>query len=153
MESINIKEKCLDLMEQKHQALKQMLDLTEKTVFTGEQANAEKEVEAFVALYDRRSNILARIEKIDDALGLVEPLDAADMEDFDFQERVIALRTQTMETVREMVRLDKQNVLVYEKLSEFLKGSMRHVKQSKDINSRYFDDFEGAEGGFLDKSN
>ena len=47
----NLKDRCLELFEQKHAALRRMLDVTKQVTFTNDEANAEKEAEAFITLY------------------------------------------------------------------------------------------------------
>jgi len=149
----NLKERCLELLEQKYAALNRMMEITKQAIFTGDEANAEKEAEAFVVLYDRRSNILTRIEKIDDALGLLDPLDADDMQDVEFQARVVAYREKAKDIARELVNIDKSNMAVYEKLAGHLKQNMRNVRQNIDLNKRYADDYDSFEGSFLDRKN
>ena len=147
----SLKEKCLELMEQKYTSLKRMVDITKQAEFTGLEANAEKEVEAFVSLYERRTNILESIEKIDDAIGQLDPLEASDMEDEDFQARVVSYRERMKEIAVEMLALDRANTVVHEKLNVYLKDNMRRVRQSKDLSSRYSDEFEMPGGSLLDK--
>jgi len=149
----NLRDRCLELLEQKHAALQRMLDVTKQVTFTNDEANAEKEAEAFITLYERRSNILSRIEKIDDALGLLDPLEADDMQDAEFQAKVVAFREQAKDIARELVEIDKSNMTVYEKLTNYLKENMRSVRQNMDMNKRYSDDFESIEGSFLDRKN
>ena len=149
----NLKDRCLELFEQKHAALQRMLDVTKAVTFTNDEANAEKEAEAFIALYERRSNILTRIEKIDDALGLLDPLEADDMQDAEFQAKVVAFREQAKDIARKLVEIDKSNMTVYEKLTNYLKENMRSARQNMDLNKKYSDDFEGIEGSFLDRKN
>jgi len=149
----NLKQKCLDLMGQKLDFLNRIVELTRGVTFTGEEANVEAEIEAFVSLYEKRTAIINRIEKIDDAIGLLDPLDEDDMQDADFQARVVQYREAGRAIATEMLEMDRANARIYEKLSEHIKDDMKAVRQTREINTKYLDDFESAGGSFLDKRN
>jgi len=149
----NLKQKCLDLMGQKIDFLNRMVELTRAATFTGEEPNAEREVDAFVALYEKRTAILARIEKIDDALGLLDPLDESDMADIDFQNSVVKLREAGRDIAVEMLAMDKANTAAYEKLSAYLKDTMKTTRQTRDLSTKYLDEYDSPGGSYLDKKN
>ena len=149
----NLKEKYLELMGQKYDILVYMLDITKKEVFTGDADKAENEANAFVALYQKRTNVMSRLEKIEDAMSLLDPLDEEDAEDEDFQRQVNDFKSKMKALAKEMLDLDKSNVGAYEKLSAHLKGSMKQVSQTRDLNSRYIDDYHLDNGRILDQRN
>jgi ABC-type Zn uptake system ZnuABC Zn-binding protein ZnuA len=147
----NLKEKYLELMGKKLEAMDYMLTVTKDNVFTGEQEAAEKEAEAFIALYEKRSNVMSRIEKIEDALELLDPLDSHDMEDKEFQAEVVNFREKMKAVAKEIVEMDKANTTAYEKISTYFKDTMKQARQSIDLISGYDDYYDKNEGHFVDK--
>ena len=150
----SLRERYIELLGQKLKALNLMLEVTQNEVFTGNDDLAEREAEAFVTLYGRRTSILSDIEKIDDAIELLEPLDAQDIEEPEFQEQIVGFREKMKAIAKEMLELDKANMAAYEKISTFFKGNMKHVRQTKDLNNRYIDNLDAfTDGHLLDKRN
>jgi len=149
----DLKQKCLELMAQKLDFLNRIVDLTRAETFTGNEATAEAEVDAFISLYEKRTAILSRIEKIDDALGQLDPLDDADMQDTDFQNQVVRYREAARDIAVEMLAMDRENAKSYEKLNTHMKNSMKNVRQTKELSNKYLDDVGTTGGGYLDKRN
>jgi len=149
----NLKEKCMDLMAQKIDLLNRIVALTRAEKFTGNEDNVEAEVGAFIDLFEKRTAIIARIEKIDDALGLLDPFDETDLFDNQFQDNIVNFREQARAIATEMIALDRANAAAVEKLSMHLKQNMKNIRQTREINHRYLDDFETTGGSFLDKKN
>jgi hypothetical protein len=52
-----------------------------------------------------------------------------------------------------LLECDKANVAAYEKISAHLKTSMKQTRQSKELNTKYMDDFEPINGTIFDKKN
>ena len=142
--------KHLELLNQKTAIFQKVLDITQPIVLTGNPEKIEYEVQAFTNLYQRRENILADVEKIDaqiDALDIPEHLGA---------EYVISLAVvndKQKKIVSELIKLDKVNIAVYEKLKEHIKGDLKNVRQTMDVNEAYFESFESPQGHFFDKKN
>lgn len=88
-----LKEKYLELMQKKVDAMERMASITRERTFTGEYKNVEQEVESFTSLYQRRTNILNVVEKVDDELSMLEPLEDTDVEDTDFQAKFLGFNT------------------------------------------------------------
>ena len=147
------KQKCLELMAQKLDFLNRIVDLTRAETFTGNEATAETEVDAFISLYEKRTAILSRIEKIDDALGQLDALDDTDMQDTNFQNQVVRYREAARDIAVEMLAMDRENAKSYEKLNAHMKNSMKSVRQTKELNSKYLDDVGTTGGSYLDKRN
>ncbi|MCL2574435.1 MAG: hypothetical protein FWE34_07790 [Defluviitaleaceae bacterium] len=147
----NLKERYIELLQGKLDALIYMRDVTQSQNFTGDTSKIEKEAEAFIALYEKRSNILARVEKIDDALELLDPLDATDLDDTEFQAKVMGFRKSMTDLAREMVDLDKANMVVYEKMRGYLRDNLKQVRQGVDLIQGYDDYLDQNQGHFMDK--
>ncbi|MDR2183091.1 MAG: hypothetical protein LBE55_02850 [Clostridiales bacterium] len=147
----NLKGRYIELLQEKLDALNYMREATLGQVFTGDETLVESEAEAFIALYEKRGNVLSRVEKIDDALELLDPLDAEDLEDTAFQSQVVGLRQKMVELARDMVNLDKANMDVYKKISAYVKNNMKQARQGLDLIQGYDDYLDANEGHFLDK--
>lgn len=147
----NLKDKYTELLRKKLDALNHMREITVDQVFTGDETLLEKEAEAFIALYEKRSDILSRIEKIDDALELLDPLDTEDLDDAYFQAQVMEFRQKMTELAKEMVGLDKANIEVYKKMSAFVRDNMKHTRQSIDLIQGYENYLDSNEGYYMDK--
>jgi len=147
----NLKGRYIELLQEKLDALESIRESTRQQVFTGDKSLIEQEAEAFVALYEKRGEALARVEKIDDVLELLDPLEAEDLDDTDFQARVVELRHKMVELAREMVALDKANIEIYEKMSAYVRNNMKQARQSLDLLQGYDDYVDANEGHFMDK--
>lgn len=147
----NLKGRYIELLQEKLDALNYMREATLGQVFTGDETLVESEAEAFIALYEKRGNVLSHVEKIDDALELLDPLDAEDLEDTAFQSQVVGLRQKMVELARDMVNLDKANMDVYKKISAYVKNNMKQARQGLDLIQGYDDYLDANEGHFLDK--
>jgi ABC-type Zn uptake system ZnuABC Zn-binding protein ZnuA len=146
----NFQSKYLDLLRQKLAAMHKMMEATKAANFTGKEADTEKDAQTFVALYEKRANILTRIEQLDDAMALLES-DA--MEDENFNTAVTEIKTEIRELAGEFITLDKENMSVYQKLSSRLKEDIKKARQSRNINNRYVEDFDAAQGHYFDARN
>ena len=147
----NLKERYIQLLQEKLDALYHMRDVTINQVFTGDEAHVEAEAEGFINLYEKRGEVLERVNKIDAALELLDPPDAEDPEDTAFQEQVLDLRQKMTALAKEMVEMDKANIAMHEKISLALKGSMKQARQSMDLLHGYDDYIDAGEGHYVDK--
>jgi len=147
----NLRDRYVDLLQKKLDALGSMKEATLAEIFTGDETLVESEAEAFIALYEKRTEILENIEKIDDALELLDPLDQGDLDDTDFQARVVGLREKMVDIAREMVDLDTANMVVYQKISAFVRNNMKQARQGMDLIHGYDDYVDANEGHFMDK--
>ena len=147
----NLKDRYIELLQKKFDALNSMREATLEQIFTGDESLVEQEAEAFVALYEKRAEILERVEKIDDALELLDPLEAEDLIDTDFQTQAAELRQKMVELAKEMVGLDKANMAAYEKMSAYVRDNMKQARQGQDLIQGYDDYLDANEGHFMDK--
>jgi len=147
----NLKDRYIKLLQDKLDALRHMRNVTVAQVFTGDESLVEKEAEAFIALYEERSRALERVEKINDALELLDPLDADDLSDMAFQSKVMEFRQNMVELAREMAMLDKANIIASQKITTYMKGSLKQTRQSLDLIQGYDDYIDANEGHFMDK--
>jgi len=140
----------MELMEQKTDILQKILDITRPILLTGDPDNIDYEAQAFVNLYQRRENILVGVEKIDAqiaALNLPEQLGA------EYVIQLAVINDKQKKIATELIELDKANMAIYEKLKEQVKGDLKNVRQTKDVNEAYMDAFDSPQGYLFDKKN
>ena len=147
----NLKDRYIELLQKKFDALNSMREATLEQIFTGDETLVDQESEAFIALYEKRAEVLERVEKIDDALELLDPLEAEDLTDKDFQARAAELRRKMTELAKEMVDLDKANMAAYEKMSAHVRDDLKQARQGQELLHGYDDYLDANEGHFMDK--
>ena len=147
----NLKSRYVELLQEKLDALDSMRQATKAQVFTGDETLLETESEAFVTLYEKRTEVLDRVEKIDAALELLDPLDAGDLEDAAFQAQVIEIRQKMVELAKEMVDMDKANMQIYQKMSDYVQNNLKQARQGADLINGYDDYLDANQGHFVDK--
>jgi hypothetical protein len=123
-----------------------MLFATESETFTGEgdQDHLEDEADRFSDLYEHRTNIISQIELIDVTLAANQ----IDIEsDTAFKETVHKTLEEIRETAKALVDLDKKNILVSEKLSNFLRSNLKKLRDGRGVNTAYTDPLHQASSG------
>ena len=140
----------LELMEKKTVALEKILGITKATVFSGEVGSAEADAEAFAILYERRENILKRVEKADAAMKELDLLE--DVSD-DFPKRFAVMKAKQRDIAEQLLALDKANMKAYDIIKAHLQGGLKTVRQTRDVNEKYLDGYDDTEGYYFDKKN
>ena len=146
------KNEYLDLLNQKLEHLLNMLKATETEKFTGEgsQEQLEEEADRFSDLYEHRANIITSIEKIDEALGLKQM-------DSESDKAFSAARNEILEKIREtaktLIELDKKNLEASKKITDFLKGNLKKMREGRGINTAYSDPSQSSSGNYFDQKN
>lgn len=146
-------------MEQKSAVIARVLELTRAQIFTGTPEAAETESDAFSELYERREIVLQSIPKIEaqlkdeaneQSIKPGEPLGNALLND-----RLMQIVANQKEMAKTLIALDEANFKAYEKIKIHLTGDLKNVRQSKDANERYSDDYyyNEEQGYYFDKKN
>lgn len=143
-----VAQRYLGLLNQKSMAVNRILELTQQAHFTGEEACFEEESERFATLYENREAIIAHINAID------ATLDTAEYDSITNAEQVDPTHKQVMERIKstavEIVKLDKQNIAASEKLSSFLKGNLKQIREGRGASNKYTDVYENTSGFLFD---
>ena len=129
------------LLQDKLNALLEMLKLTKETVITGvgEDESLIEEVEAFAMLYDKRAVLITKIEELDAALPPMSDIKGP-------------LVDKIRETAKVISDLDKSNTDAANRLMSFVKGNLKTIRNGRGINNAYVDSDEGLSGYYFDKS-
>jgi len=145
----------IELMEQKSVVIARVLEATRAVSFTGDKEAAEKEADAFSSLYEKREIILRSIPKIEAELEKESnAMSANKLVSEVHQIRLKNIIAKQKEMAAELIALDEANFKVYEKLKAQLAGDLKTVRQSKDVNDRYNEDFyDDTRGYYFDKKN
>jgi hypothetical protein len=139
-------------MEEKTAVLERILAITKEAVFTGKQTEAEKEADSFVTLYERRTNILKRIEKIDAALK-TEAMGLPPMDKPEYMAKLTTIKDAQKAIAAQLLALDEANVKTYEQIKAHIQNGLKTVRQTIDVNEKYLDMFEPDQGSYFDKKN
>jgi len=145
----------VELMEQKSAVIARVLEVTRAVSFTGAEDAVEKEADAFSSLYEQREIILRRIPKIEAEMEKESIAISANKLVSDVHQiRLNAIIVKQKEMASELIALDEANFKVYEKLKSHLAGDLKTVRQSRDVNERYNEDFyDDTRGYYFDKKN
>jgi len=117
----SLKGKYLKLMQEKLDAMNNMLEIAQSQVFTGKEELAETEARAFADYYRMRMDYFARIKKAEDAMSVLDPLGEQDIADETFSVRVVGYREKMVAIARKMADLDSANADAYRKISVYLR--------------------------------
>ena len=140
----------LELLNKKTAFLERILELTKNTKLTGNLDDMEREIADFSHLYERRSIIMNGIHDADEKIAA---LDIQEKPGAEYLITLAAINSKQKKIAAELIELDKANMLVYKKLSEHIKGDLKNVRQTMDVNEAYMDDFESLQGYYFDKKN
>jgi hypothetical protein len=145
----------IELMEQKSAVIARVLEITRAVSLTGKEESVEKEADAFSTLYEQREIILRRIPKIEAEMEKeTDAMSANKLVSEVHQIRIKNIVASQKEMATELIALDEANFKVYEKLKSHLAGDLKTVRQSKDVNERYNEDFyDDTRGYYFDKKN
>jgi hypothetical protein len=145
------KQKYLDILTKKLDALLKIHKSTRSIVITGEGDDDVLEVEAdeFATLYDNRAKLIAEIEIFDKDL-----LQYKDLEDDEgLKKKKTPLIEKIRETAKAIVELDKKNIAASTKLMAYLKGNIKQIRDGRDISSAYSDTSGSMSGYYFDRTN
>jgi hypothetical protein len=143
------KQEYLGLLDQKLEALTNMLEATQAENFTcaGDQEVLESEAERFTALYEQRDNIIGKIKVIDETIAAGQ---------LEADKALLQAGKPTLDkikkTARNLVELDKKNLEASRKLTEFLKGHLKKIRDGHSISNIYVDPHESTSGYYFDRT-
>jgi vacuolar-type H+-ATPase subunit I/STV1 len=141
----------LELLNKKLESLTNMLKATEQEIFTGGDGDEEQindEADRFAALYEHRANIIASIEKIDEALAAKQ----LDKNDKAFAKSHNEIAEKITNVAKALVELDKKNVKASKRLTDFLRGNVKKIRDGRGISVAY-SDFGSSSGNYYDSKN
>jgi hypothetical protein len=146
---VNHKE-YLELLNNKLNLLAEMLKATEQETFTGEgsEEQIEDEAERFSALYEHRADIIESIKKIDEALVSIQ----IDKNDKAFSKSFNEITEKIKEVAKTMVELDRKNLKASKRLTDFLRGNVKKIRQGRGISAAY-SDYGSSSGNYYDSKN
>jgi predicted AAA+ superfamily ATPase len=135
-------------LNQKLEALTNMLEATKrlKLTGTGSSDELEKEAEQFASLYEQRAEVVANIQQLDVRLGqyAVNGLGKSPAQQ--------AAEKKIRETAKAMVELDRQHLAASEKLKGFLKGNLKRIRDGRGISNAYTDILSAQTGYHFDRA-
>ena len=139
--------KHLEILSQKQHELAKILNATKQLKLTGEgdDENMEREAELFTSLYEERADVIAKIQKMDEDLAQFEDNWA---DDIAAQEIIAKIK----ETAKGIADLDKEHLVVSDKLMEFLKKNIKKIRNGRGVSSAYTDP-ESSSGYYFDSAN
>jgi predicted transcriptional regulator len=137
-------------MEEKTAIFQKVLDVTRPIVLTGDFERVEYEAQAFSNLYQRRENILSAIEKIDTQMNTFGEPERFDAE---YAIQLAVINDKQRKIAAELIEIKKKNMAMYEKIKEHIKGDLKNVRQTMDVNEAYMSDFDTAGGRYFDQKN
>ena len=146
-------------MEQKSAVIARVLELTRAQIFTGTPESAEAESDAFSELYERREIVLQSMTKLESQLQEEAQAQAITpgqpLIDANLNEQLKQIVANQKEMATTLIALDEANFKAYEKIKSHLVGDLKNVRQTKDVNERYSDNFyfNEEQGHYFDKKN
>jgi citrate synthase len=143
------KQEYLSLLNRKLDALANMLEATQMVQITGtgDDNQLEEEASSFSNLYEHRANIFEEIEKMDESLAQLKDLES----DKEFAAACQSITDKMKNIVMEMMELDKKNIEASKKLTEFLKGHIKRIRDGR-VGNKYVDVGESTSGYYFDKT-
>jgi len=143
----------LDVLNQKLKALLTILKLTEQTKVTGEgdEDQLYQEAENYATLYERRANIITKIEEFDKIIA--NHINNGIEEDKKIAAESKTLADKMKSAVKSVTELDKKNMAASEKLMGFLKGNIKKMRDGRGVNNAYIDMQGASSGNYFDSSN
>lgn len=146
------KQEYLDTLKEKSQALIIMLEATERVIITGNGDDEQlmQEAEFISSLYEQRADVITRIQKMDETLAQLKDLE----KDMALSKLCKPVTDKIKETAKAIVELDKKNIMASEKLTTFLKGGLKKVRDGRDVSSAYNISTPAASTGhYFDRTN
>jgi hypothetical protein len=127
----NRKQEYLALLNKQLEALNRMVTITKGlNIGNAQQAEEfEEEAERFCAVYEQRADVIARIQKILEALTAYEDLKGcAEGEQVSAQIKAAA---------KALVDMDRKNIETSATLTVFLRDNLKKMKDGKDLSHGY----------------
>jgi endonuclease III len=137
----------LKLLNKKLESLTNMLKATELETFTGEgdEEQIEAEADRFSGLYEQRANMIKIIERTDKTMASIKIKN----NDKAFIKARQEITDKIKETAKAMVELDKKNVEASIKLTDFLRGNVKKMREGRGVSEAYTE-FGSSSGHFYD---
>ena len=136
----------LGLLKQKLDALTKILEATRLMELTeGEvsEDDLEREVELFASLYEQRAEVIAKIQKMDEALARYKGESPA-------SEKITG---KIRDTAKAIFELDKKHIAASERLKASLSGNLKKIRDGRDVSNAYYDDGISTSGHYFDRTN
>jgi hypothetical protein len=148
------KQKYVNILNEKLDALLQMLEATKRFKITGEgeEEVLEQEAERFASLYEQRAVIFTRIEKMDEELAQLKA-EGLGLPDKKFDKSCKDIEDKTREAAKALAELDKKNIEASEKLTAFLRGNLKKIRDGRDMSHAYVDTHHTTSGYYFDRTN
>jgi len=136
----------LNILEQKLDALTKMLEATKRLEINGEgdEDQIMQQVEFFSSLYEQRADIFSKIEKLDESLAQFEKFE----ENSEFNKLHETVLAKISDVAKAMVALDKEHIEMSKKLTAFLRGNLKKIRDGRDVNSAYSGGSENSTSGY-----
>ena len=133
-----------DLLTQKLDALNTILAATKRLKITGEgdDEQLEREAELFSSLYEQRAEVIEQIQKLDKEIE----------ETSKGQEPDRKLLDKIRDTAKAIAELDRQHIAASEKLTVFLRGGLKQIRDGRDVSNAYGEDIGNTSGHYFDRT-
>ena len=136
-----------ELLNQKLDIITKIFEATKRLKISGEgsEEEIEQEISHFSSLYEQRADLIKHIQKIDvEIAGLNEKSDSNE---------VACIINKIKEAAKGTAELDKQYMKMSAKLSDFLKGNLKKIRDGRDMSNAYSDvDVYSQSGSYYDKT-
>ena len=132
-----------DILKQKLEALVNILEATKLLEITGEgdEEQLEREAQLYSSLYEQRANVITKIQNMDEELAKFENV---------VPDKKISAKI--AETAKAIVELDRKHLVDSEKLTAFLRGNIKKIRDGRDVSNAY-GDHHTTSGYHFDKTN
>jgi len=117
-----------DILKQKLNALVKIREATQRLEITGEgdEEQLEREANLYSSLYEQRADVILRIQKMDEELARFKNVKP----DKDILSKIA-------ENAKAIVELDRKHLAASEKLMAFMKGSIKKIRDGRDVTNAY----------------
>lgn len=137
----------LELFKRKLELAREILRITESTVFTDDPKTIDDETERFIALYDERDALIAELLDVRDEIQM-----NGDEGDQD-QLEIDALNRQAETCLQKVVELDKRNQDYGKNMLDNVKSSIKRINQGRNISLKYNNELQDTDGYMLNQKN
>jgi hypothetical protein len=146
----NRKQEYLNVLTQKFEALMKMLGATRLLKITGEGEDDDlvHEAELYSSLYEQRADMIAKIKEMDETLAQFKDIE----QDKELLKASEPILKSISEAAKEMAELDKKHLETSKKLSLFLRGGLKKIRDGRDVNNAYTLDAFGSTGYRFDST-
>ena len=138
----------IDTLQEKLDTMTRILEATKLLELTGkgDEENLEREAELFSSLYEQRADVIINIQQMDEALGKYKADGTSDAKAKKITDKI-------KETAKAIVELDKKHIAASEKLTVFLRGNLKQIRDGRDVSGAYSDDAASTSGYYFDRKN